>query len=111
MGEYTYCHNTGRSQRNPFVHGSQSSVNSQYVTRHNTIVEQVLLNERKQTPKESVDTFIYDLCLIAEDFEYSTLNDLLIRDRIVIGVLNDTMTLNQIADLTLADAIRMSRQA
>ena len=60
-----------------------------------------------------MDTFIQDLYHIAEDCEYDTLKDQLIRDRIVVGVLDDTLSdrLQAKSDLTLADAVCMSRQA
>lgn len=68
------------------------------------MVEQVRFNKRKHTPKHSVETFIHDLYLIAEDFEYGTLKDLVIGDSIVIGVLDDTPSDRSLvkADLTLA---------
>ena len=71
------------------------------------------LNRRRQNPGESVDTFIQDLYRLAENCEYGTLKDELIRDRIIVGVLGDTLSdrLEAKSDPTLADAARMSRQA
>ena len=110
-----YCHNTARKRGNRFVHRRQSStqLNGYFAARRNTIVERARFNTRKQTPEESVDTFIQDLYRIAEDCEYGTLKDQLIRDQIVVGVLDDTLSdhLQAKSDLTLADAVRMSRQA
>ena len=50
---------------------------------------------------------------MADDCEYGTLKDELIRDRIIVGVLDDTLSdrLQAKSDLTLVDAVRMSRQA
>ena len=60
-----------------------------------------------------MDTFIQDLYRFAENCEYGTLKDELIRDRIIVGVLDDTLSDRPQAksDLTLADAARISRQA
>ena len=60
-----------------------------------------------------MDTFIQDLYRLAENCEYGTLKDELIRDRIIVGVLDDTLSDRPQAksDLTLADAVRISRQA
>ncbi|KAL9987332.1 hypothetical protein ACROYT_G001621 [Oculina patagonica] len=62
---------------------------------------------------ESVDTFIQELYRLAEDCEYGSLKDGLIRDRIVVGVLDDSLSdrLQAKADLTLETAVQMSRQA
>lgn len=50
---------------------------------------------------------------MADDCEYGTLKDELMRDRIIVGVIGDTLSdrLQAKSDLTLADAVRMSRQA
>ena len=71
------------------------------------------LNRRRQNPSESVDTFIQDLYRLGENCEYGTLKDELIRDRIIVGVLGDTLSdrLQAKSDPTLADGARMRRQA
>ena len=91
----------------------RAALNGYFAARRNTIVERARFNTRKQTPEESVDTFIQDLYRIAEDCDYGTLKDQLIRDRIVVGVLDNTLSdrLQAKSDLTLADAVRMSHQA
>ena len=60
-----------------------------------------------------MDTFIQDLYRFAENCEYGTLKDELIRERIIVGVLDDTLSDRPQAksDLTLAAAARTSRQA
>ena len=60
-----------------------------------------------------MDIFIQDLYHLAENCEYGTLKDELIRDRIIVGVLDDILSdrLQAKADLTLTDAACMSRQA
>ena len=70
----------------------RAALNGYFAARRNTIVERARFNTRKQTPEESVDTFIQDLYRIAEDCDYGTLKDQLIRDRIVVGVLDDTLS-------------------
>ena len=91
----------------------RTALNSYFAAQRNTIVERARFNTRKQKPDEPIETFIQDLYLIVEDCEYGTLKDQLIRDRIVAGVLDDTLSdrLQAKSDHTLADAVRMSRQA
>ena len=56
-----------------------------------------------------MDTFIQDLHRLAKNCEYRTLRD----DRIIIGVLDDTLSdrLQAKSDLTFTDVAHMSRQA
>ena len=91
----------------------RTALNSYFAARRNTIVERARFDTRKQDPDEPIDTFIQDLYRIAEDCEYGTLKDHLIRDRKVVKVLDDALSdrLQAKSDLTLADAVRMSRQA
>ena len=60
-----------------------------------------------------MDTLIQELYRLAEDCEYGSLKDGLIRDRTVVGVLDDSLSdrLQAKADLTLEMAVQMSRQA
>ena len=62
---------------------------------------------------ESAHTFIQDLYRLAEDCECGSLKNGLIRDLIVVGVLDDSLSdrLQARADLTLEMAVQMSRQA
>ncbi|XP_067049860.1 uncharacterized protein [Acropora muricata] len=86
----------------------RAALNGYFAARRNTIVERARFNTRKQTPEESVGTFIQDLYCIADDCKNQV-----IRDRIVVGVLDDALSdrLQAKSDLTLADAVRMSREA
>ena len=88
----------------------RTALNGYFAARRNVIVERARFNRRRQIPGES---FIQDLYRLAEHCEYGTLKDELIRDRITVGVLDDTLSdrLQAKSDLTLADAARMSRQA
>ena len=81
--------------------------------RRNLIVQRARINRRRQLLDESVDAFIQDLYRPAEDCEYGSLKDGLIRDRIVVGVLDDTLSdrLQAKADLTFEHAVPMSRQS
>ena len=91
----------------------KKSLNDCFAARRNTIVERVHFNKRSQKPEESVDTFIQDLYRLADNCDYGTLKDDLIRDRIVVGVLDDSLSdrLQSKGTLTLAQAVQMSRQA
>ena len=91
----------------------KTALNGYFAAHRNVIVEQAWFNRRRQNSSESVDTFIQDLYRLAENCEYGTLKDELIRDRIIVGVLDDILSdlLQARADLTLTDAACMSRQA
>ena len=90
-----------------------TALNKYFNLRKNTIVERAKFNKRTQRPGESVDSFINDLYRLAEDCEYGTLKEELIRDRIVVGVLDDALSdhLQSREDLNLAKAVQLSRQA
>ena len=89
-----------------------AAINSYFDVRRNLIVQRARFNKRHQLLGESVDAFIQDLYRLAEDCEYGSLKDGLIRDRIVVGVLDDTLSdrLQAKADLTLEQAVQMSHQ-
>ena len=90
-----------------------TALNGYFDVRHNLIVQRALFNKRHQLAGVSVDTLIQDLYRLAEDCEYGPLKDSLIRDRIVVGVVDDSLSdrLQAKADLTLETAVQMSRQA
>lgn len=89
------------------------ALTSYFNVRKNTIVERARFNKRQQQPGESVDAFINDLYRMAEDCNFQSLKEELIRDRIVVGVLDDALSdsLQSREDLTLAKAVQLSRQA
>ena len=91
----------------------RTALNGYFDIRRNLIVQRALFNKRHQLAGESVDTFIQDLYRLAEDCDYGSLKDSLIRDRIVVGVVDDSFSdrLQAKADLTLEMAVQMSRQA
>ena len=74
-------------------------------------MQRALFNKRHQLAGESVDTFIQDLYRLAEDCGYGSLKDGLIRDRIVVGIVDESLSdrLQAKADLTLEMAVEISR--
>ena len=76
-------------------------------------MQQILFNKRYQLAGESVDTVIEGLFRLAKDCEYVTLKDGLIRDRIVVGVVDEALSDRPQTKgyLTLEMAVQMSRQA
>jgi transposase InsO family protein len=90
-----------------------AALDTYFGARRNTIVERARFNRRIQRPGETIDSFINDLYKIAEDCDYGQLKDELIRDRIVVGVLDDGLSdkLQAKADLSLDLAVQFSRQA
>ena len=91
----------------------KTALNGYFAARRNVIVERARFNRRRQNTGEFVDTFNQHVSRLAENDEYGTLKDELIRDRIIVGVLDDTLSdrLQAKSDVTLADSARMSRQA
>ena len=76
-------------------------------------MERARFNKRSQKPGESVETFIQDLYRLADNCNYGALRDDLIRDRIVVGVLDDSLSdrPQSKGTLTLTQAVQMSCQA
>ena len=83
-----------------------------FVKRRNVIYERAKFNRRKQESGESVDTFITDLYGLAEHCQFGTLHDEMIRDRIVVGLLDQKLSekLQLDSELTLEKAINSTRQ-
>lgn len=75
-------------------------------------MERAKFNKRVQKPGETMDSFIQDLHKIAADCKFGVLTDELIRDRIVAGVGDESLSeeLQSKPDLTLEQAITRSRQ-
>jgi hypothetical protein len=84
-----------------------------FVKRRNIIYERAKFNRRRQEQGEPVDKFITALYSLAEHCGYGTLHDEMIRDRIVVGIVNSALSekLQLDADLTLGSAIIQVRQA
>ncbi len=82
-----------------------------FVKRRNTIFERAKFNRRKQEG-EPVDDFIVDLYRLAEHCGYGSLHNEMIRDRLVVGLRNPSLSekLQMDADLTLEKAVSAARQ-
>ena len=84
-----------------------------FVKRRNVIFERARFNSRKQLQDETVDSFITDLFCLAEHCAYEQLRDEMIRDRLVVGLrdasLSEKMQLDP--ELTLDKAMAMTRQS
>lgn len=59
-----------------------------FIKRRNTIFEKAKFNNRRQEVGEPVDTFITDLYCLAKHCNYGALHDEMIRDRLVVGLLD-----------------------
>ena len=79
----------------------------------NTLTERAKFNKLVQQPGQAVDSFIQELHRLADNCAYGGLKEELIRDRIIVGVLDSGLSdrLQTNPDLTLVDAIRMARLA
>ena len=84
-----------------------------FMKKKNVIYERDKFNMRRQEEGKPVDAFITALYNLASKCDYGTLNDELIRDRIVVGIknqsLSEKMQLNK--TLTLEKAARMARES
>lgn len=80
--------------------------------KKNIVFERAKFNMRSQREGESIDQFITSLFTLAETCEFKALNDELIRDRIVVGILDKQLSerLQLDPDLTLSKAMDIARQ-
>ena len=85
---------------------------SHFVIKRNVIYERAKFNMRSQKEGEPVDSFITDLYVLAEFCNFGNLRDELIRDRLVVGILNEHLSekLQLDVDLTLEKVIIQARQ-
>jgi len=83
-----------------------------FIKRKNYVYERAKFNRRMQQEGEPVDSFITALYSLAENCNYGALREELIRDRIVIGIKDLTLSerLQCMEDLTLQKAITACRQ-
>lgn len=84
-----------------------------FVPKKNVIYERAKFNKRVQQPSETVDAFLTSLYALAESCEYGELHDKLLRDRLVVGLKDSTLSEKMQLDreLTLTKAITMARQS
>ena len=84
-----------------------------FVVKRNVIFERAQFNIRRQEQGESMEPFITTLHKLAETCEFGALREILIRDRIVVGIqdskLSEKLQLDK--DLTLDKAVTLVRQA
>ena len=81
--------------------------------RKNLIFERARFNSRDQMEGESTEQYLLVLHALARNCEYGQLREELIRDRIVIGILDKALSkrLQMDPELTLEKASRMVRQS
>ena len=63
-----------------------------FAVTKNVIFERAHFNKRKQEKGESIELFITDVNQLAESCEFGTMNNELIRDRIVVGIQDNTLS-------------------
>ncbi|KAJ8872719.1 hypothetical protein PR048_026333 [Dryococelus australis] len=83
-----------------------------FIPKRNVIYERAKFNLRSQLADESVDTFVTALHSLAEKCEYKSMQNELIRDRLVLGLLDKMLSemLQLDATLTLETAVNKARQ-
>ena len=90
----------------------RDKLEAHFVKKRNVIYERSKFNRRVQQQGESVDCFITALHCLAEHCNYGTLRNEMIRDRIVVGLLDASlsMKLQLDSELTLEKATVAARQ-
>ena len=90
----------------------KTKLGSHFVKRRKVIFERCKFNQRKQEEGENVDSFITALHGLAEHCNYGALRSKMIRDRIVVGLLNANVWIKLQTDpeLTFKKAITLVRQ-
>lgn len=82
-----------------------------FVARRNVIYERARFNKRRQQVGENIETFVTDLHCLAKHCQYGQLAEELIRDRVVIGILDNKLSeiLQLDPELTLEKAVAKVR--
>ena len=83
-----------------------------FVKRRNVIYERMKFNQRIQQEGESVESFVTDLYALLETCNYGELTNEMVRDRIVVGIRDDSVAerLQIDHELTLDKAISIAQQ-
>ena len=83
-----------------------------FIKKHNVIFERAKFNMKSQLEGESVDSFVSALHGLAEHCNFRDLKEELIRDRMVVGLRDATLSekLQMDPDLTLEKAVTSARQ-
>ena len=89
-----------------------SKFDSFFQVRRNVIFERARFNKRDQLPGETVEQYIMELYKLVEYCSYGELKDEMIRDRLVVGILDSALSqrLQLDATLTLEKAKKLVRQ-
>ena len=84
-----------------------------FVKQRNVIFEQMKFNQRIQQEGESVESFITELYVLSETYNYGELTNEMIYDRIVVGIRDNAIAerLQIDPELTLDKAISIARQS
>ena len=87
--------------------------NSHFVKRRNVIYNRAKFNSRSQQDGESVEEFIYSVHTLAQYCLYGNLHDEMVRDRIVVGIRDASLSqkLQMDPELTLEKATKMVRES
>ena len=93
-------------------HTVKTKFDEHFVVRHNVIFERAKFNQRRQEEGETVDTFITALHALPNTVIF-TLTDKMIRDRIVVGLLDAKLSekLQLDPELMLPKAVNQARQS
>ena len=77
-----------------------------FKVRRNVIFERALFNRRYQTEGETAEQYIAALYNLASNCDYGEMQDQMIRDRLVVGIRNNSLSeqLQMDAELTLEKA-------
>lgn len=91
----------------------KSKFDSHFIQRRNVIFERAKFNRRRQEENEPVESFITALYALAEHCGYGNLHEEMIRDRIVVGIRNSSLSekLQLDSALTLDKTITQVRQS
>ena len=89
-----------------------SKFKGHFVKHWNVIFKWAKFNHREQEPGEPVDDFITALYALTKHCNYGTLHDEMVHDRIVVGIIDSSLSekLQLDADLTLQQQRRSTRQ-
>lgn len=86
---------------------------SYFVVRKNVIYERAKFNSRTQREGEPVETFVTALHVLVQTCEFGALREELIRDRIVVGILDGELSeeMQMMPELDLKKATDMARES
>ena len=94
-------------------HTVKTKFDEHFVVCRNVIFERAKFNRRRQEEGETVDSFVTALHALAEHGAFGTLQDELIRNRIIVGLLDSKLAekLQLDPELTLTKAMHLTRES